>query len=104
MNPEKLSDSENRLYGENYGTFSDRSMGDKQPKFGSGAFLPNPLKMGGGDDESNLNYAINLVFHELLLVSRIVHSILKRGNHVKVEALIMPLHPLTSLSISPYPI
>jgi len=40
---------------------------------------------------------------ELLLVSRIVHSLLNRGNHMKVEALIMP-PPLTSLSISPYPI
>ena len=46
--------------------------------------------MGGGNDESNFNYAINLVFHELLLVSRIVHSLLNRGNHVKVEALIVP--------------
>jgi hypothetical protein len=49
--------------------------------------------MHDDDDESNLNYAINLIFHELLLVSRIVHSLLNRGNHVKVEALIMPPPP-----------
>jgi hypothetical protein len=60
--------------------------------------------MGGGDDESNFNYAINLVFHELLLVSRIVNSLLNRGNHVKVEALIMLPPPSHHSQFPQYPI
>jgi len=49
-------------------------------------------------------YRVYVSRDELLLVSRIFHSLLDRGNHVKVEALIMPPpHPLTSLSIPPYP-
>jgi hypothetical protein len=48
-------------------------------------------------------YIVGMIRHsrtDLLLVSRIVHSLLNKGNHMKVEALIMP--PRTSLSISPY--
>jgi hypothetical protein len=37
----------NRLYGEKYGASSDRSMGDGQMEFGSGALPPSPLTKGG---------------------------------------------------------
>jgi hypothetical protein len=42
--------------------------------------------------------------NELLLVSRIIYSLLNKANHVKVEAHMHPSPPLTSLSISHYPI
>jgi hypothetical protein len=40
----------------------------------------------------------------LLLVSRIIYSLLKKANQVKVEDDMAPLLPLTSLSIPQYPI
>ena len=42
---------------------------------------------------------------ELLLVSRIIYPLMKKDNHMKVEAHMAPPLPLTSLSIDPqYPI
>jgi hypothetical protein len=38
---------------------------------------------------------------ELLLVTRIIYSLLKKANHVKVESHMAPPLPLTSLSIDP---
>jgi hypothetical protein len=42
------------------------------------------------------NYIIGMIrcsCAEILLVSRIVHSLLTKGNHVKVESLIIPPPP-----------
>jgi hypothetical protein len=38
---------------------------------------------------------------EILLVSRIIYSLLKKANHVKVESHMAPPLPLKSLSIDP---
>ena len=42
--------------------------------------------------------------NELLLVSGIIYYLLKKANHMKVEAHMAPPLPLTSLSIPQYPI
>ena len=42
--------------------------------------------------------------NEILLVSRIIYPLMNKANHVKVQAHMDPPLPLTSLSISQYPI
>jgi hypothetical protein len=55
-------------------------------------------------DNNDDIYDDGIKMNDLLLVSRIIYFVLKKANHVKVEALMFPPLPLTSLSIPQYPI
>jgi hypothetical protein len=55
-------------------------------------------------DNNDDIYDDGIKMNDLLLVLRIIYCLLKRANHVKVEAHMAPPLPLTSLSIPQYPI
>jgi hypothetical protein len=55
-------------------------------------------------DNNDYIYDDGINMNQLLLVSRIIYSLLNKANHVKVEAHMAPPLPLTSLSVTQYPI
>jgi hypothetical protein len=58
------------------------------------------IQIGNNIDEI-LYYHDGINMKELLSVSRIIYPLLKKANHMKVEAHMAPPLPLTSLSIDP---